>query len=153
MLCFCLWFHSTHKWETIFLLNEFKNHTIRQLGTHLGDNSNAQFCCTPLAHILLQSHKDHVVFDQRWCVSMVWNAAGRRWMKKQANIATITGICSKENNGDNNAIDVCTGLKWEEQDFNIVGLDPHCLPLDVVPAEKVSRRCRRIFHASIYDWK
>ncbi len=42
---------------------------------------------------------------------------------------------------------------WQDDDFDTIGLDPHCLPLDVAPEEEVLRRTARVFHAWIEDWE
>ncbi len=46
-----------------------------------------------------------------------------------------------------------TGLMWQDDDFDTIGLDPHCLPLDVAPKEEIVRRIARVFHAWIEDWE
>lgn len=45
------------------------------------------------------------------------------------------------------------GLTWEDKGFDTIGVDPHCLPLDVAPAETVARRRTKIFHAQIKFWE
>ncbi len=46
---------------------------------------------------------------------------------------------------------MCAGLMWQDDDFDTIGLDPHCLPLDIAPEEEVARRTTRVFHAWIED--
>ncbi len=46
---------------------------------------------------------------------------------------------------------MCAGLMWQDDDFDTIGLDPHCLPLDIGPEEVVARRTTRVFHAWIED--
>mmetsp|Transcript_1214 Transcript_1214/g.2750 ORF Transcript_1214/g.2750 Transcript_1214/m.2750 type:complete len:147 (+) Transcript_1214:3536-3976(+) len=43
--------------------------------------------------------------------------------------ATIAGIHSQENNNGDRAKKMCVGLMWQDDDFDTIGLDPHCLPL------------------------
>ncbi len=42
---------------------------------------------------------------------------------------------------------------WQDDDFDTIGSDPHCLPLDIGPEEVVARRTTRVFCPWIEDWE
>ncbi len=42
---------------------------------------------------------------------------------------------------------------WQDDDFDTIGLYPHCVSLDVAPEEEVVRRTTRVSCTLIEDWK
>lgn len=44
-------------------------------------------------------------------------------------------------------------MMWQGDDFETFDLDPHSLPLDIAPEEKVVRRSTKVFHTWIENWK
>ncbi len=63
--------------------------------------------------------------------------------------ATIAGIHCAENNDRDRAKKLRAGVIWDDGDFETLGLDPYCLPLDFAPDDEVTRRTTRVFHAWI----
>lgn len=67
--------------------------------------------------------------------------------------ATIAGIHAAENNDQDRAKRLRAGVIWEDSDFETLGLDANCLPLDVAPDEEVAKRSTRIFRAWREEWE
>lgn len=67
--------------------------------------------------------------------------------------ATIAGIHAAENNEEDRAKKMRAGVVWDDDDFETLGLDAHCLPLDVAPDDEVKRRTTRIFRAWLESWE
>ncbi len=51
--------------------------------------------------------------------------------------ATIAGIHSAENNKEDCAKKRKAGVIWDDDDIETLGLDAHCLPLDIAPDDEV----------------
>lgn len=67
--------------------------------------------------------------------------------------ATISGIHMQENNDDDQAKKMNTGVCWEDSDFRRIGLYPKVLSLNEAADDEVFRRKTHVFHDCIKDWK
>ncbi len=47
--------------------------------------------------------------------------------------APIAGIHAAENNEENQVGKIRAGVIWDDDDFKMLGLDAHCLSLEVAP--------------------
>ncbi len=67
--------------------------------------------------------------------------------------ATIAGIYTAENNEKDCAKKMRAGVIWDDDVFGTLGLDVHCLPLDVVPDDEIKQRATGIFCVWLKDWE
>ncbi len=64
----------------------------------------------------------------------------------------IAGIHTAKNNEGDCAKKMRAGFVWDDDDLKTLGLDPHYLPLDVVPDDAIKQRTTCIFQAWLEVW-
>ncbi len=67
--------------------------------------------------------------------------------------ATFAWILAVDNNEEDHVKKMRVGVVWVDDDFKMLGLDLHCLPLDVAPDDEIKWRTTGIFQAWLKDWE